>query len=200
MQQDRADEWAKKTYDVYCDVWQKQGRSRSSSFLRAVFARGICTTLRARANAIASEFTRFTVATAFPVALQQAHLRSLERNMRRMEHKWQRRIEIEAKECELTERISKLSTPTSPVTRGAVTVELTRQSIVAGGNTRLGRRPKSRLGRSLAESRNCLNRLWLTPAGYGGALSLRLVVTFPLLAWVRLLRPSTASMEPRLNF
>jgi hypothetical protein len=24
MQQDRADDWAQKTYDIYCDVWQKR--------------------------------------------------------------------------------------------------------------------------------------------------------------------------------
>jgi hypothetical protein len=107
MQQNRADEWAQKTYDIYCDVWQKQGNAKSAVFLRAVFAHGIHSTLRARAGAIASEFTRFAVRTGFPVTLKQAHLRSLDLNTRRMEDRWQRRIEIEARECEHADRIAK---------------------------------------------------------------------------------------------
>jgi hypothetical protein len=112
MQQDRAEEWAQKTYDIYCDVWQKQGNAKSGAFLRAVFARGIHTTLRARAGAIASEFARYAVRTAFPTGLKQAHLRSLDLNMRRREDRWRRRIEIEAKECEHADRIAKSRTET----------------------------------------------------------------------------------------
>jgi hypothetical protein len=107
MLQDRADEWARKTYDIYCDVWQKQGNEKSGAFLRAVFARGIHVTLRARAAAIASEFVGYAVRTAFPTSLKQAHLQGLDLNMRRMEYSWQRRIEIEAKECEHAGRIAK---------------------------------------------------------------------------------------------
>lgn len=115
MQQDRADEWAQKTYEIYCDVWQKQGNEKSAAFLRAVFAHGIHVVLRGRASAIKSDFTQRSVRTAFPTALTQAHLRSLDLNMRRMEDHWRRRIEIEAKEIEHAHRISKshLRTPTN---------------------------------------------------------------------------------------
>lgn len=108
MQQDRADEWAQKTYEIYCDVWQRQGNEKSAPFLRAVFAHGISVVLRARAGAIASDFTQRSVRTSFPASLTQAHLRGLELNIRRMEARWRRRIEIEAKECEHADRITKL--------------------------------------------------------------------------------------------
>jgi hypothetical protein len=113
MKQNRADEWAQKTYEIYCDVWHKQGNAKSAAFLRALFAR-ILPVLRGRAGAIASEFARaqFTVRTAFPTALRQAHLQSLDLNMRRIEDRWQRRLETEAKECEHAERIAKLHPPT----------------------------------------------------------------------------------------
>ena len=106
MQQDRADEWAQKVYEIYCDVWHKQGNAKSAAFLRAVFTRAIHPILRARAGSIASEFASFSVRTAFPTDLQQAHLRSLNLNMQRMEDRWRRRIEIEAKECEHADRIA----------------------------------------------------------------------------------------------
>jgi hypothetical protein len=80
----------------------------SAAFLRAVFGRGIRTVLGARAGAIASEFSMSAVRTAFPMELTQAHLRSLDLNMRRMEDRWRRRIEIEAKESEHADRITKL--------------------------------------------------------------------------------------------
>ena len=104
MQQNRANEWAQKTYEIYCDVWQKQGNAKSAAFLRAVSVRGIQPVLRARANAIASEFRRFAGSTAFPKTLKQAHLQSLDRKMREIESDWQRQLEIGARECEIAER------------------------------------------------------------------------------------------------
>ena len=107
MKQARADEWAHKTYDIYCDIWQKQGNAKSAAFLRAVFTHGILKTLRARAGAIASEFRRCALQTSFPPARTQAQLQSLHLNMRKMEDRWRRRIEIEAKEYEHAERIAR---------------------------------------------------------------------------------------------
>lgn len=110
-QQGRADEWAQKTYEIYCDVWQKQGNEKSAAFLRAVFAHGIYVVLRGRGGAIKSDFTQRSVRTAFPTALTQAYLLSRDLNMRRMEDHWRRRIEIEAKEIEHAHRISKSRPP-----------------------------------------------------------------------------------------
>jgi hypothetical protein len=174
MQQDRADEWARRTYEIYCDVWQKQGHTKSSSFLRVVFARGIQSVLHARAMVIAHEFGRSARRTNLPVALQQAHLRSLQQNMARMENRWRRRLEIEAKECEHAERLAELQ---RQVERNAELVTSERRSITVpavcpptlvkedGGpilaepNTLIARRPGRRSTRSEAFV-VCAGTLW----------------------------------------
>src|SRR5438067_13316009 len=51
----RADEWVKRTYDVYCEVWQLQGNLLSPEFLRAVCANGIRTLITARINSVIGE-------------------------------------------------------------------------------------------------------------------------------------------------
>jgi hypothetical protein len=104
MKQNRADEWAGRVYEIYCDVWQTQGYVKSAAFVRAVYARGVVPVLRARTQAIASEFAGVATRTSFPVGLHNAHLQSLRLNMLRVEGRWRRRLEIEAKECEHAER------------------------------------------------------------------------------------------------
>jgi hypothetical protein len=104
MKQDRADEWARRVYEIYCDVWQTQGYVKSAAFVRAVYVRGIVPGLRARTGAIASEFAGFATRTSFPIEIGNAHLLSLRLNMQRLEDRWRRRLEIEAKQCEHAER------------------------------------------------------------------------------------------------
>ena len=48
MKQERADEWARKAYEIYCGVWQTQGHLKSGAFVRAVCSRGIVPMLRAQ--------------------------------------------------------------------------------------------------------------------------------------------------------
>lgn len=85
MKQDRVDEQARRVYEIYCDVWEKQGHVKSSAFVRAVCARAVVTVFRARTGAIASEFSRFATCTNFPAAIRNAHLQSLRMNMQRLE-------------------------------------------------------------------------------------------------------------------
>ncbi|HYM76977.1 MAG TPA: hypothetical protein VE377_13445 [Candidatus Dormibacteraeota bacterium] len=109
MKEDRADESARRTYEIYCDVWDKQGYVKSASFVRAVFARGIVPVLRARKGAIAGEFSMFAKRTSFPPVLRDGMMKGFQLNMQRMEDRWRRRLEIEAKECEHAEKIARLS-------------------------------------------------------------------------------------------
>jgi hypothetical protein len=104
MKQNRADEFARKTYEIYCEVWKTQGHGKSAVFVRAVSSHAIVPLLRARARAIASEFSMFGLRTSFPGTIQAAHLQSLKLNMQRLEDRWRRRLEIEAEECAHTER------------------------------------------------------------------------------------------------
>ena len=105
MKEQRADEWAQKAYDIYCDVWRIQGRSKSASFIRAVSAQSIIPMLSARAQAIAQDLVSFSVRTGFPAQLATAKVNGMQLRMTRLQARWRRKLEAEAKECEHAERI-----------------------------------------------------------------------------------------------
>jgi excisionase family DNA binding protein len=115
MKEDVADERARRAYEIYCDVWKTQGNAKTAAFVRAVFARAIRVMLQARANAIASEFSRRANATSFPGNITNAHLTALKLRMQRLQDRWFRRIEAEAKGLEHCERMEqlRLNTPIS---------------------------------------------------------------------------------------
>ena len=115
MKQERADEWARRVYEIYCEVWQVQGYVKSAAFLRAVYSRGIVPVLRGRTQGIASDFAQFATRTSFPVEIQNAHLQSLRLNMQRLESRWGRQIEAEAKVCEHIERRERSSVQSQAV-------------------------------------------------------------------------------------
>ncbi len=108
MEQDRADEWARRAYEIYCEVWHTQGHAKSADFVRAVGARVVMRLLQARTEKVAREFTRFARGR-FPFALRDAKLNGFRLNMLRLESRWRRRLEIEAKECEHAERRERLA-------------------------------------------------------------------------------------------
>ncbi len=174
MKQDRVDEWARRVYEIYCDVWQTQGHVKSAALVRAVYVRGIVPLFRARTGAIASEFSRFATRTSFPFAIRDAHLLSLRLNMQRLESRWGRRLEIEAKECEHAERRAILALQNIQgrnVATNEMPIRITTEGspqLPAGGNRQKvhgprggpstgkpGRRPK--LSRPFVE---CAGTLW----------------------------------------
>jgi len=111
MKEQRADEWVRRAYDIYCDVWRIQGRTKSASFVRAVFARGIRPMLNARAGAIAHEFGLFSRRRGFPTQLAKVRLDGLRLRMTRLQDRWRRRLEVEARESEHAERRKRLEDP-----------------------------------------------------------------------------------------
>jgi hypothetical protein len=111
MKVERADEWARREYEIYCSVWQTQGYVKSAAFVRGVCAQ-IVRMLGVRAKSIAREFSRFTRGTRLPFSLRTAHLNGLDLRMRQLQGRWQRRLEIEARECEHAERQLRVSQQT----------------------------------------------------------------------------------------
>ncbi len=108
-----ANEWARRAYEIYCEVWQTQGYVKSAPFVRGVCAH-IVRMLGVRANSIAHEFSRSARGTNLPVSLRTAHLNGLDLRMRQLQSRWKRRLEIEAKECAHAERRKNLEAiPTS---------------------------------------------------------------------------------------
>jgi hypothetical protein len=104
MKERRTEEFVQKVYELYCDVWHTQGRKKSAAFLRAVYGGGILPVLRAQAGSITSEFAMFARRTNFPSQVRDATLQGLGLRMKRLEARWLRRIEAEAKECEHIDR------------------------------------------------------------------------------------------------
>jgi hypothetical protein len=110
MKEKRTDEWVQRAYDIYCDVWRTQGATKSAAFVRAVYARGLVPMIVSRTNAIASEFSMFAMRTGFSSGVGNAFLTSFRLKMGRLQDRWRRRLEAEAKECEHAERTKSLST------------------------------------------------------------------------------------------
>jgi hypothetical protein len=121
MKQHRADEWARRTYEIYCDIWRTQGYVKSAAFLRALYVRAIRPMLAARSGAIANEFSMSAGRTSFPVNLTNAHLTGIRLNMQRLEDHWRRRLESEAKECDYAERRNKPTEVTQPASSKRLT-------------------------------------------------------------------------------
>src|SRR5258708_13229832 len=94
MKQERADEWARSVYEIYCAVWQTQGGVKSAAFVRAVSAQ-IVLMLGARASSIANQFSLFPRRTNFPAILKVPYLKGIDLQMRQLQGRWQRRLEIE---------------------------------------------------------------------------------------------------------
>jgi hypothetical protein len=104
MKERRTEEFVQKVYELYCDAWHTQGQKKSAAFLRAVYGGGILPVLRAQAGSITSEFAMFATRTNFPSQVRDATLQGLGLRMKRLEARWLRRIEAEAKECEHIDR------------------------------------------------------------------------------------------------
>lgn len=107
MKLERTEEWARRKYEIYCQVWQTQGYIKSAAFIRAVAARAVLDTFRSRTAQVAAEFSKSARRTNVPFPVRDAMLNHFRLDMQRMEDRWRRRIEIEAKECEHIDRIAK---------------------------------------------------------------------------------------------
>ena len=109
MKRNHAEEWTRRTYEIYCEVWEIQGQVKSAAFVRAVSTRRILPGLQARSSAIAADFSMFAGRTSFPGDLSKAYLKGHELHMLRLQDRWRRRLEAEAKTCEHAERRKSLS-------------------------------------------------------------------------------------------
>jgi hypothetical protein len=103
MKVERTDEWMRKTYEIYCEVWLRQGFEKTAEFIRAVIGKGLMPVLAARTGAIKHEFELFVVRTGFNSELAKAHTKSLQLRMESLGNKWKRQLEIEARETHYSE-------------------------------------------------------------------------------------------------
>ena len=113
MKEQQADEWARRAYEIYCDVWKAQGNVKTAAFVRAVFSEAVRVMLQGQASSIANQFGMWARRTSFNGTIAQAHLTALDLRMRRLQDHWFRRLEAEAKEIEHAERRNRLTVAAS---------------------------------------------------------------------------------------
>jgi hypothetical protein len=110
MKQQRADEKARRTYEIYCEVLRSQGETKSAAFIRAVSLRVIQRILRSRENAIAGELRSESRRRGSQSQVYNLMLIGHRFTMKKLQETWRRRLEIEAKECEHAEHTNTPST------------------------------------------------------------------------------------------
>ena len=103
MQELRTDEWAEKTYTIYCDVWEKQGYKKTADFVRAVSAHAIPVIIAARTTAVIAQLSGERERTGSVMGPHDARMATFKRDMQRLADRWARKLKIEARECEHAE-------------------------------------------------------------------------------------------------
>ena len=103
----RTDEWIGNTYRVYCEVWKKQGGKKTADFVRAISANAIPVIISARKNGVIAELSDQCARTGSPIGPHNARMESFKRSMSRLAARWGRKLEIEARECEHSESLSR---------------------------------------------------------------------------------------------
>jgi hypothetical protein len=123
MHLSKMEEWATEEYSVCCHVWEEQGKLKSPAFLRAVFQRGIVPLIHARKDAVITELKDLAARTNFSANSLSYQIRSFELSVGRLEDKWRRKVEKEARRIELAEARVSGSTPREQRSGAPVTVE-----------------------------------------------------------------------------
>src|SRR6476646_7645507 len=101
MQLLRSDEWAARTYELYCEVWCCQQRGLSPQFLRAACQHGIRSLISIRSSTAPAELNRKEqAANRSDTEWLRAMAESFSHKMELLYGKWQRAAEIDAKTVE----------------------------------------------------------------------------------------------------
>lgn len=100
MYKRRADEWAQRNYEIYCDVWVNVQRgTKTADFVRAVLEKGI-QPLIAALTARAIEELKSRQARTRSIPNLHALMGAVTDSMERLRADWKRKLEIEAREYE----------------------------------------------------------------------------------------------------
>ncbi len=96
MQKLRANEWAARLYEGYCEIWQTQRKPVSPEFLRGIVANVISVVLAARASSGTHELMREQLHTRRDANWLQPALDAFKRDMQMLSHKWSQAAEVDA--------------------------------------------------------------------------------------------------------
>jgi len=96
----RTDEWCHRLYEMYQDVWLRQGNSITPGILRAICQYGIGMAISARKNAVIYEFQMEADRTGEHKQWTKAATEEFARGMERLFGSWTKRVEVDAKTLE----------------------------------------------------------------------------------------------------
>jgi hypothetical protein len=140
MHERRIAELVEKTYQIYCEVWEKQGYGKTADFVRAISSNVIEGVIKGRARGVVGNFSRAQIRTNAPAEPLGKRMASFQQKMERLLARWRRQLEIEARECEYATRARRSAVATSvPTTQEGADAGL--DSAGSGKNIG-GRRPR----------------------------------------------------------
>ena len=113
----RTNEWVEKLYEIYCDVWQTQGHTKTPAFITAVYEKAITVAIAARCSSALVGLHDHELRTSCVAPNSGARDRAFRDRMRRLSERWKTKLDIEAKELghhasvHLSRTISQASPP-----------------------------------------------------------------------------------------
>jgi hypothetical protein len=87
LEEEAAEEWARKIYDTALAVWEIQGYKPCRSFLRAVYGQLLSPLFAARRGTVTADMQMTEIRTR-TVGSTQAHRAEFARAMGRLQHRW----------------------------------------------------------------------------------------------------------------
>ncbi len=93
-------EWVEKLYTAYCDVWTKQGETKTAVFIRCVFHKAIEPLIEMRKHNALNWITQELRRTGGRMDIWNAVKSSFEAELTRLDRRWRRKLQIEARECQ----------------------------------------------------------------------------------------------------
>lgn len=102
----RTEESIEKTYRIYCEVWEMQGHKKTAEFVRAVSSHVIPIIISARTGSVISQLSSQLARTGSQIEPHNARMPSFKQSMSRLAARCASNLEIEARECEHSERAS----------------------------------------------------------------------------------------------
>jgi hypothetical protein len=151
------DDRAQALYDACCEVWEIHGLTRTRAFYRAILDNCLETLFSVRRACVQAELTRRDKLMNAP-GRSSAALGSLARRMQQLRSTWNTKLEKEARDSEIRERLARERTIQFPLTPVSS----------APGGTKVQAFPKSKAGRKRRLQQEFIafaRRLWREKQG-----------------------------------
>jgi hypothetical protein len=100
MRERRIDEWTGDVYAIYCQTWELQGHDKTPEFVQVVCDCAIKPFIRQQLASMSHQMELEAARTNYPPEHLKLKVKAFQLSVHRLEDRWARRLEIEAKELE----------------------------------------------------------------------------------------------------